>query len=305
MKKEKLGPYANRPYERTKKGLCYRLYYDQRNSSKKRGHAYPKYSKEELFEWISSQQNFKELYSNWEASGYTSDLRPSCDRLNSTIGYSFDNIELVTWKENKIRANSDVINCKIMLNQTEVYQYLASGKFIKAYKSLSEACREDDSLDQRNISACCQGKIPTAYGYRWSYIDLGMHALPLQVNDTYLCEIFQYDPFSGDIVNIYESILEVPEKQYSQAKIRNVIQGIYKTHKGFFWSKEYLSPDEVKVDTTYVPKRIQKLSIDGNIIKIFESMAEASRATKVGSGNISKVCNGKAKTAGGFVWKYN
>jgi hypothetical protein len=305
MKKEKLAPYENKPYNRTRQGLCYTLYYDQCRNSKQRGHNNPKYDKVELFEWITSQSNFETIYNDWVKSNYESDLRPSCDRLDNSIGYSFDNIELITWKENKLRANLDVIDCKIMLNQTKVYQYSTSGRFIKLHNSIADACRKDESLDQRNITACCQGKIPTAYGYKWSYTDLGLHIEPLKVNDTYLCEIFQYDPFSGDIINIYESILDVPEPQYSRMKIRNVIQGVYKTHEGFFWSKEYLSPDDIKVDTKYLPRRIQQLSINGNVVKIFESMSEASKATGVGSGNISKVCNGISKTAGGYVWKYD
>ena len=37
---------------------------------------------------------------------------------------------------------------------------------------------------------------------------------------------------------------------------------------------------------------------------IFDSLAEAERVTKVKNGNISTVCNGKRKTAGGYHWRY-
>ena len=36
----------------------------------------------------------------------------------------------------------------------------------------------------------------------------------------------------------------------------------------------------------------------------FKSIAEASRQTKIPNSNIYKCCNGKRKTAGGFVWRY-
>ena len=37
---------------------------------------------------------------------------------------------------------------------------------------------------------------------------------------------------------------------------------------------------------------------------IFDSLAEAERVIKVKHGNISTVCNGKRKTAGGYHWRY-
>lgn len=304
MSKKTIGCYENRPYDRTEKGLCYRLYYDQCYSSRHRGHSEPQYSKDELYHWITSQPHFNTLYDSWVDSNYASDLRPSCDRLDNTIGYSFENIELVTWKENKLRANLDVVDCKLMLNQTEVYQYSTRGHFISYHKSIADACRNDATLDQRNITSCCQGKIPTAYGYFWSYSFLGSSIAEMKTNESYLCEIFQYDPFSGDIINIHETILDIPEPQFNHMKIRSVIQGVYKTHEGFFWSKEYLSPDQAKVDTTYLPKQIVQLSKQLEPLHVYSSMSEASKATGIGSGNISKVCNGKASSAGGFIWKY-
>jgi hypothetical protein len=306
MKRRTTDCYVNRPYERTPKGLCYRIFYDQCYSSKSRGHIPPLYTKEELTKWLISQPNFEALYNDWVDSNFTSDFRPSCDRLDNSKGYSFSNIELVTWKVNKERANRDVKNNIINTTQTTVYQYLASGKFVAKHLSIAEACRKDSTLDQRNITSCCQGKIPTAYGYVWLYTDEGPSIPPLIVNESYLCEIFQYDPITGDIVEVYSSIVEIPEPEFEQMKVRSVIRGDYYTHNGFFWSKSYLSPEEVivTVNTKYLPKPILQLSLEGEVINLFTSMSEASQATNIRSGNISKVCNGKAKTAGGFIWKY-
>lgn len=41
-----------------------------------------------------------------------------------------------------------------------------------------------------------------------------------------------------------------------------------------------------------------------NIIAEYESLSEASRQTNIGFRNISTVCSGKNKTAGGYIWKY-
>ena len=42
----------------------------------------------------------------------------------------------------------------------------------------------------------------------------------------------------------------------------------------------------------------------GELIKIFDSIAEAGRQTKNSSGNIGSVCKGIRPNAGGYFWKY-
>ena len=49
-------------------------------------------------------------------------------------------------------------------------------------------------------------------------------------------------------------------------------------------------------------KPVIQYTTDGIQIAFFESAAEAYRVT--GICKISEVCNGKRKTAGGYVWKY-
>ena len=41
-----------------------------------------------------------------------------------------------------------------------------------------------------------------------------------------------------------------------------------------------------------------------NIISEYESLSEAARQTKINAQNISSVCLGKNKSAGGYIWKY-
>lgn len=49
---------------------------------------------------------------------------------------------------------------------------------------------------------------------------------------------------------------------------------------------------------------IGQFSLDGELIKVWQSTHEAERQTGFNQGNISKVANGKRKTASGFIWKY-
>lgn len=51
-------------------------------------------------------------------------------------------------------------------------------------------------------------------------------------------------------------------------------------------------------------KKVGQYTIDGELIRIYESINEAARLTNITSCNISNVLKGRQKTSGGFVWKY-
>ena len=51
-------------------------------------------------------------------------------------------------------------------------------------------------------------------------------------------------------------------------------------------------------------KPVLQYSKLGKFIAEFESQTEASRKTGTSKGNLSSACNGKYKSAGGFIWKY-
>lgn len=50
--------------------------------------------------------------------------------------------------------------------------------------------------------------------------------------------------------------------------------------------------------------RVIQLSLDNNVIAEYCSLAEAEKQTGIGHGQISRVCGGKRKTAGGYIWKF-
>lgn len=51
-------------------------------------------------------------------------------------------------------------------------------------------------------------------------------------------------------------------------------------------------------------RKVEQLDKNGNVICAYESLKEAGRMTGVGDGNISKCCNGKTKSAGGYIWRF-
>ena len=52
-------------------------------------------------------------------------------------------------------------------------------------------------------------------------------------------------------------------------------------------------------------KPVLQFDINKNLLNEYQSVREAERNTGIQSGNICRVCKGKRKYAGGFIWKYS
>ena len=157
-------------YSRTKQGVVSLLYNGQILHSKDRNHIPPQYSRQELYEWLDSQDLFHELYNEWVNSDYETKLRPSIDRKDDYKSYSFGNIRLTTWCDNEKRGWADRKNGINNKASKAVEQYDLNGDFIDEYYSTMQAerCR---GINHTNISRCCKGKYKTAGGYIWKYKD--------------------------------------------------------------------------------------------------------------------------------------
>lgn len=157
-----------REYQKTKNGLITEIYSHQKLSSKQRNHLMPTYTKLELKVWCFAQKLFHELYDNWKSSNYQNDLIPSVDRLNDYSGYSLDNIQLMTWRENEQKGHNDMKNGINNKNSKSVLQYDLKENFIKEFYSVSEAGRQV-GIYKTSISQCCNGLIKTSGGFKWKF----------------------------------------------------------------------------------------------------------------------------------------
>ena len=88
-------------YNRSMRGIMNNIYRRQIKNSTKRGHHPPTYTKQELIDYIIKHPMIEGLYNAYVNSKYNSDMIPSIDRIDSSKGYSMDNIQLCTWLENK------------------------------------------------------------------------------------------------------------------------------------------------------------------------------------------------------------
>ena len=51
-------------------------------------------------------------------------------------------------------------------------------------------------------------------------------------------------------------------------------------------------------------KQIEQLTLDGELVSLYDSMVKAEEVTGIARQNISKVCRGVRNHAGGFQWRY-
>jgi len=157
-------------YLKTKDGLISRIYGNQKGSSKRRKHNPPTYTKQEFYEWLINDWLFNLLYDNWANCGYHKDNKPSIDRIDDYKGYSFGNIKLVTWMENKDKQNEDIFLARSTSGECckSVLQYDKQMNLISEYRSAHHASREL-KIAQSNISASCLGYRKFAGGFIWKH----------------------------------------------------------------------------------------------------------------------------------------
>jgi len=115
--------------------------------------------------------------------------------------------------------------------------------------------------------------------------------------------VYQYDLESGEIVNTFNTLKEAGASvNASRKSINNVCLGVNKTCKGYFWS--YTLTEPYVCNTDLRKKKVVQFTLSGNQLAVFNSVAEASRASGISKTCISRVCRGDREQSGGYIWKY-
>ena len=116
-------------------------------------------------------------------------------------------------------------------------------------------------------------------------------------SQTLFHELFDSWKTSGFDKNLIPSVDRKNDyKSYTLGNIQIMTwkQNFIKSHK-----------DRKEGRNNKMSKAVNKYDLQGNFIKRYYSAAQAYRKTKSDSGSISRCCNGKQKTAGGYKWEHD
>ena len=109
---------------------------------------------------------------------------------------------------------------------------------------------------------------------------------------------------NDELVKVWESAHEAArEEGFVSSSISKVALGKQKTHHGYIW-KYIVDEDNIKNTTKNFSKPVAQITLDGKLIRIYESTREAGRQTGFNYRLIGLVANGKQKTHKGYIWKY-
>lgn len=153
-----------REFRRTPKGVLTNLYHKMKERNKKNNRGELEFSLKDFHDKYLNNENFLKIYQNWVDSMYIAYEKPSIDRENPDEGYVIDNLQMMTWKEN--RRKGDIENSNRITTAIVMCDF--DGTVIKEFESVKQAVVET-GLSQGNIVMCCQGKRNHTGGYVFKY----------------------------------------------------------------------------------------------------------------------------------------
>lgn len=121
-------------------------------------------------------------------------------------------------------------------------------------------------------------------------------------------KVYQYD-LQGMLLNEFSSASEA--KRLTGARADKVISGIQSTSSGYIWSDHILSDYEIQEKLENVKnskysqtnKTLKQYSLEGEYLRDWNTMSEASKELGIAISSISLCCRGNYKKAGGFIWR--
>lgn len=157
MEKSKLLKNTQR-YRKTPKGVLTNMY------SKMKSRNDVEFSLKEFHEMYLNDKKFLRLHGEWVKSKFSKQLKPSIDRIDCKKPYLRENINMLTWAENRYKQSK--IDGK-RGRKPRVYQKL-NGKIIRIFQCQRQVVKEL-GISQPNLSSVLNGRRKYVGGYNFEY----------------------------------------------------------------------------------------------------------------------------------------
>ena len=184
-----------------------------------------------------------------------------------------------------------------------VNQYSLKGEFIKKWKSAAEVERSL-GFKAENISACCLKKQNSSNKFIWRFENDELLDIDIQKANKLLrlSEIRQYN-LKGELIKKYKNIKEASkETNIKESIIRSAYNGKIKTGAGFIW--KFKNEPLNLLDHIRNHPKIHQFNIDGELIKIWNSLREINRETQYSRYKIKKCCLNELSDYNGYKWRW-
>lgn len=206
----------------------------------------------------------------------------------------------------------DTIRLISEANMIEVNQYSLDGKFIKTWPSATDV---SDSLgiSFSHISTICNGhgRRKTTGGYMWRFATEGPNDIkPFTCNrGSNKLKVNQYT-LKGIFIKTWTSMAYAENKTgIHNSKIAMSCMGKRLSTGGFQWRYFEGSTKDIDIVKQYNNRggktKVNQYTKEGVLIRVWDSIAEASKHIGLNRSAVGNAVAGKSKTAGGFKWAYN
>lgn len=247
---------------------------------------------------------FKRAIRKYGIQGFTREIIDKTDTLEKAC--ELEKFYIKKYKTYYKYKNSNGYNATIggellqMPKDRSIQIDANSLEIVKIWDSVAEA----EKILNISIYDAINDFYKTSNNYYWVYekdLDKNNYKHEIMIKRNYVCQISK----ERKLIKIWKSSKQASDElNISQGNISMCCIGMRETANENYWCfyKDYLSNNyPIKTKDTNKKQAIQ-FDTNGNIIKIWNSITEASKALNILIGDISESCKDH-KRAGGFLWR--
>lgn len=180
----------------------------------------------------------------------------------------------------------------------EVCQFSLSGELLNIFQSVVEAS-ESTKISYKSIQSTAAGVCLTGNGYIWRYLDeVEGDIVPVNVNDLRRPRAVSQYSKSGEFIATFPDAMSASrELSIDSSAISACCRKKRNYVGGFCWC---YTDEEFSLPLLKTRRQIYQIDINGDVIKLWDSVAEANRYFSVRS--IGGAARGISQSSAGYIW---